>query len=183
MEARYWVVTDLETTGLDPNKHEIIEIARVTVDIVTRSIVPGSLYHDYVVPTRWETRSSQAMEVNNIDLSLLSDQGVPLKHALVSFSRDINWENSVLASWGIDFELKFLKNAFIRAGRPIPYRYQAVDIRSLMMMILAKNRQADILGLSEACQGWGLEWSPELAHSAVYDADKTAQLLVEMLND
>ena len=36
--ARYWCVTDLECTGLEPERHEIIQVARVVIDTVEGEI-------------------------------------------------------------------------------------------------------------------------------------------------
>lgn len=183
MEARYWAVADLETTGLNPDKHEIIQIARVVVDIVDRCYVSGSLVHNFIVPSHWETHDSAAIKINRITLEYLKRNGVSLADALKRFSQGINWENTALASWGIDFELKFLASAFKETGRPVPYHYQAMDIRSQFQLQAAKTRCTTLAHLSDACKAYEIEFSPLLAHSAVYDANITADVLLAMLGD
>lgn len=181
VKARYYVVTDLETTGLDPRQHEIIQISRCVVDKLDRTIVPGTLITNYVHPQRWETRTPRAMEVNKITKERLELEGIPLREALGNFCRGINWSKSVLAAWGIDFELKFLQAAFDSTGRVVPFPYQAFDVRSAAELVHAAERREDYLGLGEACDYFGVTFSPELAHDAEYDALMTAYLAVELL--
>ena len=50
-----YAVIDVETTGLNPNTHEIIEVA-----IVTKS----ESYHAKVIPTNIEYASPKALEIN-----------------------------------------------------------------------------------------------------------------------
>lgn len=63
---RIWV--DTETTGLDPNKHEIIEIA-----ILRESVLPGGggaiveSWSTKIAPTRIEDAEPKALEVNGYD--------------------------------------------------------------------------------------------------------------------
>ncbi len=183
MDARYWAVTDLETTGLNPDKHEIIQIARVVVDVVDRVVVPGSLVYNAVLPSRWENRDHKAMAINRISREYLNANGVTLFEALKRFSQGINWENTVLASWGTDFELKFLTRAFQETGRPIPYHYQAMDIRSQFQFRRAKIGFTTLARLSDGCKEYGAEFITSLAHSAVYDANVAADILLGMLGD
>ena len=58
--ARYWCVTDLECTGLEPERHEIIQVARVVIDTVEGEIIPSLTMSEYILPTRWEQRDPQA---------------------------------------------------------------------------------------------------------------------------
>ncbi len=51
--ARYWCVTDLECTGLEPPRHEIIQIARVVIDTVDKQIITSLTMSKYIQPTRW----------------------------------------------------------------------------------------------------------------------------------
>ncbi len=181
--ARFLVVTDLETTGLNQNKHEIIEIGRVVVDLREKRIVPNTSIKVYVRPENWVTHNPEAMKVNRLSLAKLLAEGVSLGVALGDFSRGIDWTQSVIASWGTDFELKFLEAAFQKTNRVVPYTYKSVDIRSWAFLPLAMAGWEEYPGLQEACEIYGIDMDPELLHDAEYDARKTAELAIYLLTD
>ncbi|MEE3166408.1 MAG: exonuclease domain-containing protein, partial [Chloroflexota bacterium] len=66
--ARFWCVADLECTGLEPERHEIIQIARVVIDTVEKTIIPGLMTSEYILPTRWDQRDHEAMKVNELTI-------------------------------------------------------------------------------------------------------------------
>lgn len=172
-------VTDLETTGTNPQKHEIIQVGRVLVDLVERRIVPDTLLTAYILPQAWETRDRKAMRVNKISKATLDGFGVTPVQGLLDFGRDVPWGETQLAAWGTDFEMSFLGAAFSKVDRmnPIPYRSQ--DIRS--WAFFARDGY-DCLGLGDSCVEAGIPFDPALAHDAGYDALKTAEIALNLLD-
>ena len=179
--ARYWAVTDLETTGLREGTHEIVQIARVVVDPVNRRIVPALTVNQYVKPTRWDQRNPKAMEINGLTREKLDAEGIDLYVALGDWCRGLNWEETAVAAWGNDFELKFLTEAFETTRRVVPFPYKTLDIRSLAHLRRAQRNQVDYLSLGEACEYYGVPFDSDKAHDALYDATKTAELTIELL--
>ena len=147
--ARYWCVTDLECTGLEPQRHEIIQIARVVIDTVDRHIITSLTTSQYIQPTRWDQRDAEAMEVNGLTHNKLQAEGIPPDQALVEFCRDVNWDETVLAAWGADFETKFLRESFRQIGRSVPFHYKVIDVRSLGHLPRARMGFTEYLGLGE----------------------------------
>lgn len=181
MDAKYWVVTDLETGGLDPSRHDIVQIARVVVDSQNGVIVPGSAMKTYVRPELgWENSSQEALNVHRISHGTAL-AGEELHDALGLWCKGINWEESVLASWGIDFETKFLSAAFARTGRVLPYNYRTIDVRSISHGLRAAYGHMDYLSLHDSCLEKGIDFDRDLAHDALYDAQKTAELSAYIL--
>ena len=179
--ARYWCVTDLECTGLEPERHEIIQIARVVIDTVEQTIIPGLTTSEYIQPKRWDQRSHAAMKVNELTLEKLQCEGIPTQRALEGFRREVNWNETVLAAWGVDFETKFLRDAFRRIDRVVPFTFKVIDIRSLGHLPRAKLGFTDYLGLGESCNYYGVPFDGGKAHDALYDATKTAELALVLL--
>lgn len=180
LPVRYLVCTDLETTGTKVGRHEIIQIGRSIVDLTGPRIIPQP-WSKYIIPSRWQTRDSEAMKVNGLSLETLTREGVPLRDALMDFGRGISWGEAVLAAWGTDFEMKFLEAAFAMVDRVNPIPYRSVDIRSAMFFKTLKLGGYEYLGLREACEFMNLPFDPEQAHDAGYDALKTADLTIEIL--
>jgi DNA polymerase III epsilon subunit-like protein len=67
---------DVETTGLDPKKHEIVEIAIVALDHKLERMKGVLPFHHYLKPIRRpENIDEDAMRVNKIDLAWLKLNG------------------------------------------------------------------------------------------------------------
>lgn len=179
--ARYWCVTDLETTGLIPGKHEIIQIGRVIVDAVEKRIYPELTMSCYVLPTRWDQRDLVSMKINRLTLPKLQGEGIPLDQALRAFVDGLDWQQTVLAGWGVAFEENFLKLAFETTGLDSPIHYKTVDIRSLAHLPRAKEGLVDYMGLGDACVHYGVPFDEAQLHDALYDTTETAELAVKLL--
>ena len=179
--ARYWCVTDLECTGLEPERHEIIQIARVVIDTVDHQIISGLTTSEYIQPERWDQRDNAAMLVNGLTIKKLQTEGIAPKLALEDFCRGVNWNETVLAAWGADFETKFLQDAFRRIDRVVPFTYKVIDVRSLGHLTRARLGLTEYLGLGESCDYYGVPFDSSKAHDALYDATKTAELALALL--
>ena len=179
--ARYWCVTDLECTGLEPERHEIIQIARVVIDTVEKTIIPELTMSEYILPTRWDQRDHAAMRVNELTIKKLQTEGISAKLALEDFGNRVNWSETVLAAWGVDFETKFLRDAFRRVDRVVPFTFKVIDVRSLGHIPRAKLGFTDYMGLGESCDYYGVPFDSGKAHDALYDATKTAELALALL--
>ena len=181
VEARYHCIVDLETTGLSPFRNEIIQMARVVVDTLDRRIIPELTLSRYITPMAWHTRTKEAMDINKISKRVLDIQGVALSEGLGDLMRGVNWEETVLASWGTDFELKFLDAAHNKTNRVRPYPYQSFDVRSAVHYERMRRRLTEYLSLGKSCEYFGVDYDSSLAHGALYDAQVTANLEVTTL--
>ena len=182
MEARYLVVTDLETTGLNERKHEIIQIAREVIDLHSLTRVPELTWSGYVRPLKWDKREKEAVKVNGLELWFLQQNGESLWKTLMEFSVGVPWDQASLASWGIDFEVAFLKEAFKMTDRPIPYSYRVVDIRShAFLKRVGFCRDTEYVGMSKVAEELGIPVKEECLHDARYDTWLASEILINLL--
>ena len=99
-----FVVFDLETTGLDPSKHQIIEIGAIRVN---RDSNQHDTYQTLVLAKR--KLPKKIVELTGITDELLKSDGVQLEEALSGFAAFVG--DLRLVSFNTDFDLPFLNNA------------------------------------------------------------------------
>ena len=180
-EARYWAIVDLETTGVDPVRHEIVQLARVVIDTVEQEIIPRLTFVAYIKPTRWRNREREAMEVNRLTLAKLKAEGADLCPTLRAFCWGPDWGNTVLAGWGVSFEERFLRAGFKETSRAFPFPFQTIDIRSMAQLGRARRGKSKLLGLRDAGERLGVTVNPDQLHDALYDATITAEIALQLL--
>jgi DNA polymerase III subunit epsilon len=107
-----FVVIDVETTGLDPNRHEIIEIAAIKAN-------RDSNMHDYYQALVESEKKipKRITEITGITPSMIEAEGVKLEEAingLLDFAGDLR-----LVFFNAPFDLAFLKKAVKRFERKL----------------------------------------------------------------
>ena len=99
-----FVVFDLETTGLNPDKHEIIEIGAIRVN---RDSTKHDTFQTLVKPSK--NVPKKITELTGINQAMLDSDGKSLEMALqefISFVGDLR-----LVSFNAEFDMAFLRNA------------------------------------------------------------------------
>lgn len=155
-------VIDIETTGLNPDFDDILQVA--VVEARTRAVVCNYFYGS--------DRDSwpEAQAVNGISPEMVRDYPKASEFP-DEISKALEGFDAIIG-YNIGFDLKFLR----RAGVKIP-KVPVVDL----MLDFSEFRQEYVLKrhkLSEACAWAGV--SLFKAHDAVYDAQATAALFVRL---
>ena len=180
------VVVDVETGGLNHQTDALLQIAAVIV----RMDEQGKLY-------RAETHSCHVkpFEGANIDPKALEINGIRPDHPLrIAYSeqdalgrvfkpirqeiRDTTCTRAILVGHNATFDLNFLNAAVDRAGiRRNPFHpFGSFDTATLAGLAYGQTV------LAKALRYAGMEWDGQEAHSAIYDAEKTADLFCEIVN-
>lgn len=107
-----FVVVDLETTGLDPEKHEIIEIGAVKVnrDSNTHTTLQAFIKIDKKVPKK-------ITEITGITTEILETEGEPLELVLPQFLEFVG--DLRLVFFNAPFDMAFLSRAAERFDKKI----------------------------------------------------------------
>ena len=163
------VFLDLETTGLDPSRHEILEIGAIRVD--------GESFHETarlelrVLPERIEAADPDALAMNGYSPATWRD-ALPLKTALSSLSPLL--DGCQLAGHNVCFDRSFLEAAWRRTGvTPPKMDHHILDTASLAWPLLGAGI-VDSLSLSTVCRRFGI--STERSHRALSDAERSLKL-------
>lgn len=180
------VVVDVETGGFDAERDALLEIAAVPILMNDAGdVLPGETVSTHVVPFPGSHIDPRALEVTGIDpthpFRAALDEKVALDHIfqpLRKAMKTANCTRTILVGHNAHFDLGFLNAAIRRTGhKRSPFHpFSCFDTVSLGGLALGQTV------LSRAVQAAGIDWNGSEAHSAVYDAEKTADLFCRIVN-
>jgi ribonuclease T len=180
------VVVDVETGGFDASRHALLEIAAIPIrfDDAGR-LAAGKTICTHVDPFPGAELDPKSMEVTGIDIGHPFRDAKPEREALDlvfrevrAAAREAGCQRAILVGHNAPFDLAFLNAAVARVQhKRNPFHpFSTFDTVSLAGMAYGQTV------LSRAMQAAGLAWDGASAHSAVYDAERTAELFCTILN-
>lgn len=180
------VVVDVETAGFNAKKDALLEIAAVLVGFNPQGkleIVDTIAAH--VQPFPGANLDKTSLAFNGIDphhpfrfavseLDALKKIFDPVRKALKS----LQCTRAILVGHNPAFDLSFLNAAVERTGiKHNPFhQFSTFDTVTLAGLAFGQTVLARAVAAAE------IEWSNEQAHSAQYDAEKTAELFCRIVN-
>jgi ribonuclease T len=180
------VVVDVETGGFNPHTDALLQVAAVLL----RMDGEGRLYrHEtlsrHVRPFEGANMDPKSLEVNGINPWHPLRIAHPEKDALAEMFRVVREEmklneckRAILVGHNASFDLSFINRGAERAGlKRNPFHpFSSLDTVTLSAMAFGQTV------LARAVQAAGMPWDNREAHSAVYDAERTADLFCDVLN-
>ncbi|HKZ11122.1 MAG TPA: ribonuclease T [Rhodanobacteraceae bacterium] len=180
------VVIDVETGGFDSQHDALLEIAAVMVSMDG----DGMLMPEPVVSTHVEAFPGshidpKSLEVTGIDPDQPLRGALPERVALDLIFKPVReaikasgCQRAILVGHNAAFDLGFLNAAVQRTGhKRNPFHpFSCFDTVTLAGLAFGQTV------LSRAVQAAGYEWNADYAHSAVYDAERTAALFCTIVN-
>jgi DNA polymerase-3 subunit epsilon len=166
------VFVDLETTGLDVERHGIIEIACIfetdgkrEAEGLQSLINPGNVEH-----------TEEAAAVHKIPREAI-DAAPPLVDVLRQFDSRCA-EGAIVSGWNTKFDEAFLYRAYRQCGLPWRFDYHIFDVWSLYKRLqLIGTFPADLhLGLGTIARHFNIVRDGEDAHRASTDIEWTWRL-------
>lgn len=153
---------DLETTGLDENVHEIIELGALIYDPVEDRVVDQ--WEKKVAPRNIETAHPKALQINGYINNPESYTG-SLKSALIKFN-SIS-KDCIIIGQNIEFDLRFLRKYMDEFDiKPSFTHRNKLDLMAVAWPII-KNTDIAGLGLADFCNHFGV--TNVGAHTALAD--------------
>lgn len=180
------VVVDIETTGVDYNKHGILEIAAVLVDYDdTGMLTPTEKDLWHVEPFDGAIIDPEATKVHQIDhthpFRLAKSEALALKEFFAFLEAAVKTQHcrrAVLVGHNAHFDLNFILAAARRCkikDNPL-HSFTCLDTATLGGLLFGKTV------LAKALKSAGIIFDKNEAHSAMYDAEKTAALFCQIVN-
>ena len=180
------VVVDVETGGFNATTDALLEIAAVMIDIDADGVLHRGATHCYhVKPFEGARLEPAALQVTGIDPFHPLRPALPEHDALQRIFREIRHairdygcRRAILVGHNAAFDLGFLNATVKRADlKRNPFHpFSCFDTATLAGAALGQTV------LAKAAMVAGLEWDPANAHSASYDAERTADLFCLVCN-
>jgi ribonuclease T len=179
------VVLDLETGGLDPVGNPILEIAAVQVVFSDDRLLPAEDWGCAVQPYPGSVLDPASLEITGIDPTDPQRQAIAEDEALRELFRQVRramklagCHRAILVAHNAAFDQQFLNSALLRTQiKRNPFHpFSFIDTASLAAVAYGHTV------LSEACARARIDFDPERAHGALYDAQRTAELFCAMVN-
>lgn len=176
IRQRNLIFLDIETTGLEVQKHEIIEIGALKVAPKKPFKILRQL-DIKVQPKHIERASQDALKINGYSKKEWQD-AVSLRSALRQL--DMFAQDGILVGYNVSFDWAFLDCAYFSLGKQDPFYYHRLDVMPMAYIKLFPKRSLKRFSLGEVSNYFKIQ--QDVKHRALDDA-KTTYLIFKQLFD
>jgi ribonuclease T len=179
------VVVDVETAGFNAKKDALLEVAAVLLDFdADGQLLASETVHEHIEPFPGANLDKAALEFTGIkpfnpfrlaknEKDALQNIFKPIKKAI----KHHQCQRAVLVGHNPAFDLGFMQAAIDRTKLKSPFHnFTTFDTATLSGVAYG---QTVLLRAAEAAN---IEFDSSQAHSALYDAEKTAELFCQIVN-
>ncbi|MFA6303511.1 MAG: ribonuclease T [Legionella sp.] len=179
------VVVDIETAGIEPHSNALLEICIVLIEMNDHGLLQrGQSFFEHIQPFSGAVLDQKSLDFNQIDpfqpLRFAVEENVALERLFKPINAALKksrCQRAVLVGHNAWFDLLFLKEAIKRTNIKSPFHaFTCFDTATLGGLIYGQTV------LAKAAQAAGIAFDANEAHSAIYDAEKTADLFCAMTN-
>lgn len=179
------VVVDIETAGVDPCKNALLEMSIVILDMDEKGhYYPAATYFEHILPFDGAELDAKSLAFNQIDpfqpLRFAVDEKIALERLFTPIQAALDkskCQRAVLVGHNAWFDLLFIKEAVKRTAVKSPFHaFTCFDTATLGGLFYGETV------LAKAAAAAGIAFNTNEAHSAIYDAEKTAELFCRMIN-
>ena len=180
------VIVDIETAGFSAKRNALLEIAAVIVEYDEKNDLQiTERYTTHVVPFKNAELDPSALKFNGIDPHHPFRMALEEKEALELIFKPIrtaikrnNCTRAILVGHNPAFDIAFLNAAIHRTQiKRSPFHpFSTFDTATLGGLAYQQTVLAKI------AQAADLTWDNEKAHSALYDAEMTAEIFCKIVN-
>ncbi|XBC41938.1 MAG: ribonuclease T [Buchnera aphidicola (Kaburagia rhusicola rhusicola)] len=182
----YPVIIDIETSGFNSKTNALLEIAAITLKMNSSGFIKQENFlHYHIKPFIGSIIDPNAIAFNKIDPFNPLRNAINECKALNSMFQLINagikknkCKKGIIVAHNAIFDYSFLMAAIERNNiQNNPFHlFSVFDTATLSGLAVGQTV------LAKACKAIGLKFDNNQAHSAIYDAKKTANLFCEIVN-
>lgn len=166
-----YVSFDIETTGLSPHFHELIEYGSYSISPNKKE----SNKTQFLIKPK-EKISPFTTNLTGITQSDIDDKGLDIKVALQKIYDDL--DGKIAIAHNAKFDYHFLKEQFRLHQMPFP-NVCVIDTLVVSRIIFSDRKKHS---LGELAANLGVDYNPNIAHRGDYDAEVLAKVWLEMMN-
>ena len=180
------VVIDVETGGFNHTTDALLEIAAVFIKLDKNgNFVPGNTIHNHIKPFSGSNLEPESLAINKIDPHNPFRMAIDEYDALESifdqtqiYLKKHQCKRAVLVGHNAAFDLNFINAAIKRCSlKNNPFHsFTCFDTATLCGLAYGHTVLAKAVDIA------GFAWDPKQAHSAAYDAKKTAEIFCDVVN-
>ncbi len=180
------IVVDVETGGFNADTDALLEIAAVTLDMDDDGILfPAETFCHAVIPFEGANIEQAALDITGIDPNdphrMATEEDVALKNffqPLRAAVKEAHCNRAVMVAHNAHFDLGFINAAVERNNiKRNPFHpFSCFDTATLAGLAYGQTV------LAKACEAANINFSNKEAHSAAYDAERTAELFCGIVN-
>jgi len=180
------VIVDIETAGFNAKKNPLLEMAAIIVEPDAEGLLKITEKHSCnIIPFKNSELDEAALKFTGIDPFHPFRMAIEEKDALTMIFNPIKaavkrneCKRAILVGHNPAFDINFLNAAIDRTKhKRSPFHpFSSFDTATLGGLVYGQTVLAKI---AEAA---GLEWDNSRAHSALYDAEQTAELFCLIVN-
>lgn len=174
MRKHNFAFIDIETTGLNLLKHEIIEIGCV---VTTPDFKLIEEFEIKIKPERIEDADPVALKVNQYENRNWEDAILP-KEAIKFLAEKV--KDCIMVGHNVAFDAGFLEYAFNKLQIGNTMHYHKLDTVSIAWAKFHNDPNFEHFSLHEMCSRFGIK--NEHAHTALSDARATFELYKKLLS-
>ncbi len=180
------VVVDVETAGFNPRTDALLEIAAVIISMDEQGkLHPDTTHSTHVQPFPGANLEQSALDFIGVDpyhplraarleCDALGHVFKPIRNVV----KETGCTRAILVGHNAFFDLGFVNAAVERTGikRNPFHSFSSFDTATLAGLAYGQTV------LARAMQAANIEWDETQAHSAIYDAQRTAELFCTIIN-
>ncbi len=180
------VIVDIETAGFNAKKNPLLEIAAVIVEKDDQGLLHITERHSCnIIPFKGSELNEAALKFTGIDPYHPFRMSVEEKDALATIFKPIKQaikrnecNRAILVGHNPAFDISFLNAAIDRAQiKRSPFHpFSSFDTATLGGLMYGQTVLAKI------AKAANMDWDEEKAHSALYDAEQTAEIFCLIVN-
>lgn len=183
-----YIFCDLETSGLDPSKHAVLQIAGL-IDIDGEIVDEFNLH---IQPFEGQTLSKESLEVNNFTFDGLRTFKKPMdayNSLMNKFNKHVDRFNKndkfFLVGYNSNFDDTFLRQFFKNCGDDFYGSFiwwPTIDVAAFAAEFLKEERHKfPNFKLTTVAKAFGIEVDEKEAHDALYDSHLARKIYRKMI--
>ena len=165
---------DLETTGLVPQRHELIEIAYVIVSQPDFTVMKEHVMQ--IKPLHLDTADQEALRIIHFDKRDWSG-AISRREAMTRFAADV--KGCIMVGQNITVDWSFLREALSEEQMNDPMHYHRLDVMSIAYGLLKDEVDIRKFSLKELVDYFHI--TVEHMHSALDDTKATFEVYKKLL--